>query len=146
MPRDTATLDASAGTAHDDLRSLEAGLDRLQTDAEHTSSRWRRIASSVIPPVVFVLLLIVAWQLYVVIAQPRPDRVPSPLDVWNALGLAWETGRLQEAVSTSSARHMRLVERPLSLSSATTGRCCHNNAVIAAPMARIAASSVSCAI
>ncbi|MFC8680650.1 ABC transporter permease [Microbacterium ureisolvens] len=88
----------------DDLRSLEAGLDNLQTDAGDRTGRWRRITASVVPPIVFLILLIVAWQLYVVIAEPRPDKVPSPVDVWNALGLAWDTGRLQEAVATSLER------------------------------------------
>ena len=107
MPRDTTTIDgteAAASVPSDDLRSLAAGLDNLQTDTDAAPSRWRRFATSVVPPIVFVLLLIVAWQLYVVIADPRPDKVPSPLDVWNALGLAWETGRLQEAVATSLER------------------------------------------
>lgn len=107
MPRDTTTIDgteAAASVPSDDLRSLAAGLDNLQTDTDAAPSRWRRFATSVVPPIVFVILLIVAWQLYVVIADPRPDKVPSPLDVWNALGLAWETGRLQEAVATSLER------------------------------------------
>ena len=113
MPHDTVTVSKTGAAPtssraesaqSDDLRSLEAGLDRLQTDAERGPSRWRRFAQSVVPPVVFVILLIVAWQLYVVIAEPRPDKVPSPADVWNALGLAWETGRLQEAVATSLER------------------------------------------
>ncbi|MEU1973078.1 ABC transporter permease [Microbacterium sp. NPDC019599] len=105
MPLETPTIAARASAdGSDDLRSLAAGLDRLQTDEATGPSRWRRIASSVVPPVVFVLLLIVAWQLYVVIAQPRPDIVPSPVDVWNAMGDAWESGRLQEAVATSLER------------------------------------------
>jgi NitT/TauT family transport system permease protein len=94
-----------AASAHsDDLRSLETGLDRLQTDATPEPGRWRDFAASVVPPILFVIVLIVAWQLFVVIAQPRPDKVPSPLAVWDALGYAWESGRLQEAVATSLER------------------------------------------
>ncbi|MDF2575570.1 MAG: sulfate transporter permease [Agromyces sp.] len=112
MPHDTTTLEPTgaparaARPAHDesDLRSLEAGLDKLQTDAHEGGSRWRRFAASVLPPVIFVILLIVAWQLYVVIAQPRPDIVPGPADVAAALGDAWESGRLQLAVTTSLER------------------------------------------
>jgi NitT/TauT family transport system permease protein len=89
---------------HDDLRSLEAGLDRLQTSPERAQSAWRRFTTSVLPPIVFVLALIVAWQLYVVIAQPRPDIVPGPVDVFNAMVLGWESGRLQLAVITSLER------------------------------------------
>lgn len=111
MPRDTAALterddsSSSAAAAQEtDLRSLEAGLDSLQTATNRARSPWRRFTTSVLPPLVFVLLLIVAWQLYVVIAQPRPDIVPGPLDVASALGESWQSGRLQEAVSTSLER------------------------------------------
>ena len=123
MPHDTAVLDAEAAAARrtagastasdgrraeasatDDLRSLSAGLDRLQTDPERTPSAWRRFTTSVLPPILFVIALIVAWQLYVVIAQPRPDIVPSPLAVATAIGDAWESGRLQLAVVTSLER------------------------------------------
>jgi len=107
MPRDTAPPAASqvaASDRSDDLRSLEAGLDRLQTDPEQTPSRWRRFADSVVPPVLFVIFLLVVWQLYVWIAQPRPDIVPGPIEVAAALGDAWQSGRLQEAVTTSLER------------------------------------------
>ncbi|GAA1819530.1 ABC transporter permease [Agromyces neolithicus] len=102
-------LDALAGARHatdagDDLRTLESGLDRLQTDAEHRPGLWRRFTTSVLPPIVFVVALLVAWQLYVVIAQPRPDLAPGPLDVAGALGDAWQSGRLQLAVATSLER------------------------------------------
>lgn len=108
MPRDTTTIARGSSeqtpVIPDDLRSLAAGLDSLQTDAERGPGPWRRFATSVVPPILFVIILIVAWQLYVVIAQPRPDIVPGPVDVWNALGLAWDSGRLQEAVATSLER------------------------------------------
>ena len=93
-----------AHTSHDDLRSLEAGLDRLQTSPERPASAWRRFTTSVLPPILFVLALLVAWQLYIVIAQPRPDIVPGPVDVFNAMVLGWESGRLQLAVITSLER------------------------------------------
>jgi NitT/TauT family transport system permease protein len=99
MPLETAAIDRT-----DDLRSLEAGLDRLQTTPDAVQGPWRRIAASAVPPIVFVLLLVAAWQAYVVLADPRPDIVPSPVDVWNAMGSAWESGRLQQAVATSLER------------------------------------------
>jgi NitT/TauT family transport system permease protein len=88
----------------DDLRALAAGLDALQTDAASRPSVWRRIRQSVLPPIICVIALIAAWQLYIVIAQPRPDIVPAPADVAAALGAAWETGQLQQAVLTSLER------------------------------------------
>lgn len=104
MPHDTALIAGPVEAHADDLRSLEAGLDNLQTDIDRAPSLWRRFAASVVPPIVFVLLLILAWQLYVVIAQPRPDVIPGPVEVAAALGQAWESGRLQLAVSTSLER------------------------------------------
>lgn len=107
MPPENATLApvrSGAAAPDDDLRTLAAGLDSLQTTAERVPGRWRRLAAGVLPPIVFVVLLVAAWQLYVVIAHPRPDRVPSPLDVALALGDAWDLGRLQLAVATSLER------------------------------------------
>jgi NitT/TauT family transport system permease protein len=105
------TLTTTAGTAPttvagtaDDLRMVSAGLDRLQSDAEPTRSRWREALAKALPPVVLLLVLLALWQLYVVIAHPRPDKAPSPAGVVGALGEAWSTGRLQEAVATSLER------------------------------------------
>ncbi|WP_336630424.1 MULTISPECIES: ABC transporter permease [unclassified Microbacterium] len=107
MPPETTTVeraDAAASASDDELRTLASGLDRLQTDSVRPPGRWRRIAGGVLPPVLFLLVALAAWQLYVVIAHPRPDIVPSPLDVATALGDAWDAGRLQLAVATSLER------------------------------------------
>jgi NitT/TauT family transport system permease protein len=101
---DTAASLPPRPSEHDDFRSLEAGLDRLQTDPDRAPSLWQRFTTSVVPPIVFVVALLVAWQLYIVIARPRPDLAPSPLDVAAAIGEAWESGRLQLAVVTSLER------------------------------------------
>lgn len=92
------------GSGKHDLRILEAGLDRLQSVPEKRRSLGSVFSRSVLPPVIFLVALIVAWQLYVVIAQPRPDLAPGPVDVMNALGTAWNSGSLQTAVMTSLER------------------------------------------
>jgi NitT/TauT family transport system permease protein len=106
MPPETSTIDSTriAARQAEDLRSLEAGLDRLQTDEDHRPSRWRAFWTSVVPPVLFVLFLLVVWQLYIVLADPRPDRAPSPAAVFAALAEGWESGRVQLAVATSLER------------------------------------------
>lgn len=88
----------------DELATLSAGLDRLQSDDASRGSRWRDTLGKVLPPVLLLIALISAWQLAVVIAKPRPDLAPGPLQVAGALGDAWESGRLQEAVLTSLER------------------------------------------
>lgn len=92
------------GVATDDLRALEAGLDRLQTVGEVKPTAWATFSRSVLPPVLFLIALIAVWQIYTVIVQPRPDLAPGPLDVLGALGTAWQTGALQTAVLTSLER------------------------------------------
>lgn len=102
MPPELTTI-AEPRPAND-LRTLESGLDALQTNPLIEKRRWRRTVDGVLPPVVFLIALIAVWQLYVVIAQPRPDLFPGPLDVAAAFGAAWESGRVQLAVVTSLER------------------------------------------
>lgn len=58
----------------------------------------------VLPPLVLLVVLVGAWQAYVVIARPRPDIFPGPVQVLTALGEAWQSNRLQTAVATSLER------------------------------------------
>ncbi len=110
MPRDStlerSALEKSTDEVHpsSDLRTLEAGLDALQTVAPTKKRPWRRFLDGVVPPVLLLVLLVAIWQLYVVIAHPRPDLFPGPLAVANAFGAAWESGRVQLAVVTSLER------------------------------------------
>lgn len=96
MPADTLEKD--------ELDTLSAGLDRLQSDDVARRSPVRDTLSKILPPIILLAALLAVWQLYVVIANPRPDRAPSPAQVLGALGDAWATGRLQEAIATSLER------------------------------------------
>jgi NitT/TauT family transport system permease protein len=107
MPLETASsrfLSERSETKDDELRTLSAGLDRLQSEEADRTPPWRTTLSKVLPPIVLLSALLAVWQLYVVIADPRPDIAPGPLQVAGALGDAWESGRLQEAVLTSLER------------------------------------------
>ncbi|MDQ0258901.1 ABC transporter permease [Sinomonas atrocyanea] len=88
-----ASLDA-------ELAAIEAGLDELQSDTVRRS----RDLSRVLLPLVAVVLLVLAWQLYVTLGLKRRDLVPGPLDVAASLGQLWSEGRAQEAVVTSLQR------------------------------------------
>lgn len=103
MLPDTVASEAEAPVTND-LRTLESGLDALQTSPLVEKRALRRFFSSVLPPVILLVLLIAVWELFVLIAHPRPDLFPGPIDVVKALGAAWDTGKLQQAVSTSLQR------------------------------------------
>ena len=93
-PGDQARRDHRAA---DDLAASGIAQTRLLDPADRRDHRAQSLAAlhrrASLPPVLmFVALLIVVWQFYVVIAQPRPDLVPSPVDVATAFGDGWEIG------------------------------------------------------
>ncbi|PYI40242.1 sulfate ABC transporter permease [Arthrobacter psychrolactophilus] len=100
MP-ETVTSPLLKSGSDDELRSLEAGLDSLQSDAvERHRIDWSRI---LLPLAAFIVLLL-AWQFYVSLGLRRRDLVPGPLDVLGSLGALWHEGTVQEAVWTSLQR------------------------------------------
>lgn len=68
------------------------------------SQRLRQLLSGVLPPVIFLIVVLAGWQLYCMVANPRPDLYPSVLDVIEAFGLAWDSGQMQRALVTSLSR------------------------------------------
>jgi NitT/TauT family transport system permease protein len=58
----------------------------------------------VLLPLIAVVVLVLAWQLYVTLGLKRRDLVPGPLDVAASLGQLWAEGKAQEAVWTSLQR------------------------------------------
>ncbi|MHA7985964.1 ABC transporter permease [Rathayibacter sp. CAU 1779] len=86
------------------LSDVEAGLDSLQSGEQRSTRSWRRALSSVLLPIALLVVLVVAWQVYVWIVQPRPDIVPSPIAVAQSFGDLWSSGRFQQAVLTSLER------------------------------------------
>jgi NitT/TauT family transport system permease protein len=85
----------------DELRDLEAGLDKLQSDAVRKAGiDWSRV----LLPVAALVVLVLAWQFYVSLGLKRRDLVPGPLDVLAQMGVLWGEGKIQEAVWTSLQR------------------------------------------
>lgn len=96
MPRDTISAD--------DLRSLESGLDRLQTNQPVRTSVVRRATRSALPPLIFLASLLVVWQLAVVVLRLPASVLPAPGVVWSAVGSSWQSGALPAAVTASLSR------------------------------------------
>ncbi|GAB2695349.1 hypothetical protein BKA24_000375 [Microbacterium marinum] len=113
-------------SAGEDLDTLSAGLDRLQSDAAERPPFVRDLLGKIVPPIALLLVLIGVWQLYIVIANPRPDKAPSPTAVAGAFGEAWESGRLQEAGTTASntsrSSAASSVAYPIACSTVTTSK------------------------
>ncbi|WP_104084328.1 ABC transporter permease [Cryobacterium sp. Y11] len=101
---DTIRIAPTNDPSHDELRRLESGLDSLQAVPDTPHGAFRRTLDGVLPPILLLIALVAAWQVYILIAKPRPDLIPGPLDVFGALASAWSSDRLQLAVATSLER------------------------------------------
>lgn len=100
MPETVTSPMIKSGT-EEEMRSLEAGLDSLQSEAvEGRGIDWSRV---LLPLAAFIVVLL-AWQFYVSLGLRRRDLVPGPLDVLGSLGALWGEGTAQEAVWTSLQR------------------------------------------
>lgn len=97
-----SVLDSRRGG--DDLASLEAGLDALETQPSSRSPGLRRLLSAVWPPVATAALLLGVWEL-AYRAQVKPTyALPSPMDVGLVLRDQVLDGRLPSAMLTSLER------------------------------------------
>ena len=100
MPNDTTVT-----TTADDIGAIEAGLDALDMPVvEDQKSTAKRILSSIYPPILaIVVLILVWWGAYALKLQP-PHMLPSPLDVWDSFLDAYKRGLVVEAVTKSLQR------------------------------------------
>lgn len=90
--------------ANDDLASLEAGLDALETAEIARRPRWRQILSGAWPPAIAVGLLLLAWELVYRAGVKPAYALPSPADVGLVLLAQLRDGTLVEAIGTSVER------------------------------------------
>jgi len=88
----------------DDLASLEAGLDALETTAAPRRDRGRRILSAAWPPVLVIALLLGAWELTYRSGVKPTYALPSPMDVGLVLRGQLRDGTLLGAMRTSLTR------------------------------------------
>jgi NitT/TauT family transport system permease protein len=88
----------------DDVASLEAGLDALDTPTTRVDSLATRLRRSVLPPVVAVLFLIAVWALVVALRLKPTYVIPPPTEVWATFQDYWDQGAVQEAVWNSLRR------------------------------------------
>ncbi|MDT7550468.1 MAG: sulfonate transport system permease protein [Actinomycetota bacterium] len=100
-------LDSRRGNGNggnDDLASLEAGLDALETRVDAGASRWRKVLSATWPPVLAIALLLAAWELTYRAGVKPPYALPSPADVGLVLRDQLRDGTLLHAMATSLTR------------------------------------------
>lgn len=97
-----AVLDEAAEKA----RQVEAGLDALDTAPllPPKKTPWQIFVRSVLPPIVFLALLIGVWQIAYWLEIKETYALPSPGEVAAKFGQVLADGRAWEAISTSVSR------------------------------------------
>jgi NitT/TauT family transport system permease protein len=88
----------------DDLASLEAGLDALETTDAPRRDRGRRVVSATWPPLLTIALLLGLWELAYRAGLKPSYALPSPADVGVVLRDQLRDGTLLGAMRTSLTR------------------------------------------
>ena len=96
----------AASTEEDEERAVVAGLDELETRIQPPAGPGpgRRFVRSVLPPILFLVFLVVVWQLAYMAKIKPPYALPSPADVAKVFWQTVQDGRAAEAIWTSLSR------------------------------------------
>lgn len=87
-----------------DERDTLAGLDALDTPTVARTPWWKRLGSSVLPPIVALVLIILIWQVVWASAILPEYQLPAPLVVWQSfLGIVSD-GSIWSILWTSISR------------------------------------------
>ncbi len=80
------------------------GLDALDTPTERRVPWWRRFLTSVVPPIVAVVLFVVLWQILWASAILPEFKLPSPEAVFGQIGGEFASGQAVSIIWTSISR------------------------------------------
>jgi NitT/TauT family transport system permease protein len=88
----------------DESIDVGRGLDALDTPTERRVPWWRRFLTSVVPPIVAVVVFVVAWQILWASAILPEFKLPSPEAVFSQIGAEFAGGQAFSIIWTSISR------------------------------------------
>lgn len=88
----------------DDVATLEAGLDALESVRPVRVPLRERLRATLLPPIIAAAVLLTVWAALAASGIKPPELLPPPSDVWAALRSAWDDGTLQAATWASVSR------------------------------------------
>jgi len=93
-----------AEVEREDTAAVGAGLDVLE-EPDHTRDPWwRRLGSSIVPPVLALVVVLVIWEIVYLLELKPEVMLPSPAAVWTELLRLVEDGQAGETIWTSLSR------------------------------------------
>src|SRR3978361_965407 len=90
----------------DESIDVGRGLDALDTPTERRVPWWRRFLTSVVPPIVAVVLFVVVWQILWASAILPEFKLPSPEAVFGQIGAEFAGGQRCSVSRDSMRRHV----------------------------------------
>ncbi len=104
MPALDDSVIATDEVEREDTAAVGAGLDVLEEPDRIRDPWWRRLGTSIVPPILAMVLVLVVWEIVYLLHLKPEVMLPSPAAVFNELGRLMSTGQAWETIWTSLSR------------------------------------------
>ena len=88
----------------EDTAAVGAGLDALEEPERHRDPWWKRLGTSIVPPFLALILVLVIWEIVYLLGVKPEVMLPSPAAVFSELGRLLESGQAWQTIWTSLSR------------------------------------------
>ena len=104
MPALDDSVITKAEVEREDTAAVGAGLDVLEEPDRVKDPWWRRVGSSIIPPILAMVVVLVIWEIVYLLKLKPEVMLPAPSAVWTELVSLVESGKAGETIWTSLSR------------------------------------------
>jgi NitT/TauT family transport system permease protein len=104
MPALDDSVITKAEVEREDTAAVGAGLDVLEEPDQARDPWWRRIGSSIIPPILAMVVVLVIWEIVYLLKLKPEVMLPAPSAVWTELVSLVENGKAWQTIWTSLSR------------------------------------------
>jgi NitT/TauT family transport system permease protein len=104
MPALDDSVITQAEVEREDTAAVGAGLDVLEEPDRVRDPWWRRVGSSIIPPILAMVVVLVIWEIVYLLGLKPEVMLPAPSAVWTELVSLVESGKAGATIWTSLSR------------------------------------------
>jgi len=104
MPALDDSVITKAEVEREDTAAVGAGLDVLEEPDRVKDPWWRRVGSSIIPPILAMVVVLVIWEVVYLLKLKPEVMLPAPSAVWTELVSLVQSGKAGETIWTSLSR------------------------------------------
>ena len=97
MPALDDSVITQAEVEREDTAAVGAGLDVLEEPDRVRDPWWRRLGSSIVPPILALVVVLVIWEIVYLLKLKPEVMLPSPAAVWDELVRLMQGGQARAA-------------------------------------------------